>query len=146
MHNSQLLTVRLFFDSEWANFTGLHISKNESDIVWLAIGDKLKWPHRNKNWYKTILNSTQNKYKVYHKTNLNNNIKLSSVKKSRTVSSWELCIRIILQSMFVNQQMVKRNSNGRIVIKSSDTDVYCFLSTSTPKWPVSTSFGFKRVA
>jgi hypothetical protein len=54
---SQLLTVRLFFDSEWANFTGLHISKNESDIVWLAISDKLKWPHRNKNWYKTILNS-----------------------------------------------------------------------------------------
>ena len=31
--------------------------------------------------------------------------------------------RIILQSMFVNQQMVKRNSNGRIVIKSSDNDV-----------------------
>jgi hypothetical protein len=27
MHNSQLLTVRLFFDSEWANVTGLHISK-----------------------------------------------------------------------------------------------------------------------
>jgi anthranilate/para-aminobenzoate synthase component I len=27
--------------------------------------------------------------------------------------------RIILQSMFINQQMVKRNSNGRIVIKSS---------------------------
>jgi hypothetical protein len=79
VHNSQLLTVRLFFDSEWANFTGLHISKNESDIVWLAISDKLKWPHRNKNWYKTILNSTQNKNKVYHKTNLNNNIKLSSV-------------------------------------------------------------------
>jgi hypothetical protein len=25
--------------------------------------------------------------------------------------------------MFVNQQMVKRNSNGRIVIKSSDNDV-----------------------
>jgi hypothetical protein len=59
MHNSQLLTVRLFYDSEWANFTGLHISKNESDRVWLAISDKLKWPHRNKNWYKTILNSTQ---------------------------------------------------------------------------------------
>jgi hypothetical protein len=76
MHNSQLLTVRLFFDSEWANFTGLHISKNESDIVWLAISDKLKWPHRYKNWYKTILNSTQNKKKVYNKTNLNNNIKL----------------------------------------------------------------------
>jgi hypothetical protein len=32
--------------------------------------------HRYKNWYKTILNSTQNKNKVYHKTNLNNNIKL----------------------------------------------------------------------
>jgi 5'-3' exonuclease len=31
--------------------------------------------------------------------------------------------RIILQSMFVNQQMVKSNSNGRIVIKSSDNDV-----------------------
>jgi hypothetical protein len=31
----------------------------------------------------------------------------------------EADIRIILQSMFVNQQMVKRNSNGRIVIKSS---------------------------
>jgi hypothetical protein len=31
--------------------------------------------------------------------------------------------RIILQSMFVNQQMVKRNSNGRIVIKSFDNDV-----------------------
>jgi hypothetical protein len=31
--------------------------------------------------------------------------------------------RIILQSMFVNQQMVKKNSNGRIVIKSSDNDV-----------------------
>jgi hypothetical protein len=29
-----------------------------------------------KNWYKTILTSTQNKHKVYHKTNLNNNIKL----------------------------------------------------------------------
>jgi hypothetical protein len=42
----------------------------------LAISDKLKWPHRYKNWYKTILNSTQNKNKVYHKTNLNNNIKL----------------------------------------------------------------------
>jgi hypothetical protein len=39
----------------------LHISKNESDIVWLAISDKLKWPHRYENWYKTILNSTQNK-------------------------------------------------------------------------------------
>jgi hypothetical protein len=38
----------------------------------LAISDKLKWPHRYKNWYKTILNSTQNKNKVYHKTNLNN--------------------------------------------------------------------------
>jgi hypothetical protein len=60
MHNSQLLTVRLFFDSEWANLTGLHISKNKSDIVWLAISDKLKWPHRYKNWYKTILNSPQN--------------------------------------------------------------------------------------
>ena len=44
-------------------------------------------------------------------------------KKSRMVSSWELCTWIILQSMFVNQQMVKRNSNGRIVIKSSDNDV-----------------------
>jgi hypothetical protein len=54
----------------------LHISKNESDIVWLAISDKLKWPHRYENWYKTILNSTQNKNKVYHKANLNNNIKL----------------------------------------------------------------------
>ena len=43
--------------------------------------------------------------------------------KSRTVSGWELCTRIILQSMFVNQQMAKRNSNGRIVIKSSDNDV-----------------------
>jgi hypothetical protein len=31
--------------------------------------------------------------------------------------------RIILQSMLVNQQMAKRNSNGRIVIKSSDNDV-----------------------
>jgi hypothetical protein len=31
--------------------------------------------------------------------------------------------RITLQSMFVNQQMVKRNSNGRVVIKSSDNDV-----------------------
>jgi hypothetical protein len=79
VHNSQLLTVRLCFDSEWANFTGLHISKNESDIVSLAISDKLKWPHRNKNWYKTILNSTKNKNNVYHKPNLNNNIKLSSV-------------------------------------------------------------------
>jgi hypothetical protein len=47
----------------------------------------------------------------------------SLLKKSRTVSSWELCTRIILQSMFVNQQMVKRNSNGRLVIKSSDNDV-----------------------
>jgi hypothetical protein len=44
--------------------------------VWLTISDKLKWPHRYKNWYKAILNSTQNKNKVYHKTNLNNNIKL----------------------------------------------------------------------
>ena len=44
-------------------------------------------------------------------------------KKSRTVSSWEICTRIILQSMFVNQQMVKRNSNGPIVIKSCDNDV-----------------------
>jgi hypothetical protein len=37
MHNSQLLTVRLFFDNEWANFTGLHISKNEPDSL---IGNK----------------------------------------------------------------------------------------------------------
>jgi DNA-binding transcriptional regulator YiaG len=84
----------------------------------VTISDKLKWPHQYKNWYKTILNSTQNKNKVYHKTNLNN-IKLqvfrtictgrnffrnisemcspikfaqSLTKKSRTVSNWELCI------------------------------------------------------
>jgi hypothetical protein len=43
MHNPQLLTLPLFFDSEWANFTGLHISKNESDIVWLVISDKERW-------------------------------------------------------------------------------------------------------
>ena len=42
--------------------------------------------------------------------------------------------RIIPQSMFVNQQMVKRNSNGRIVIKSSDNDVlllYLYYSKMT---------------
>jgi hypothetical protein len=51
MHNSQLLTVRLFFDSEWANVTELHISKNESDIVWLAISDKLHKQNKfRKNW------------------------------------------------------------------------------------------------
>ena len=51
--------------------------------------------------------------------------------------------RIILQFMFVNQQMVKGNSNGRIVIKSSDTDG---LLLSLHFYSKMTSFGFKWVA
>ena len=39
------------------------------------------------------------------------------------ITQEEADTRIILQSMFVYQQIVKRNSNGRIVIKSSDNDV-----------------------
>jgi hypothetical protein len=65
-----------------------HMSKNESDIVWLAISDKLKCLHRYKNWYKTILNSTQNKNKIYHKTNLNNNIKLQIMHNFSDLLRW----------------------------------------------------------
>jgi hypothetical protein len=53
--------------------------------------------------------------------------------KSPTVFYWRYATRLkptlvdighfLLLPLFVNQQMVKRNSNGRIVIKSYDTDV-----------------------
>jgi hypothetical protein len=104
--------------------------------------------------YKTILNSTQSKNKVYHKTNLNNNIKLSSVRdyiyRTKLFPEQSLLTHdrkrversavgnYTLQSMFVNQQMVKRNSNGQIVIKSSDNDVLLlslhFYSKMTSYW------------
>ena len=41
--------------------------------------------------------------------------------------------RIILQSLFANEQLIKSNSRGRIVIKSSDTDVLLLCIRYFPK-------------
>jgi hypothetical protein len=55
--------------------------------------------------------------------------------------------------MFVNQQMAKRNSNGRIVIKSSDDDVlllslhfYSKIQISYERLPASTHVSTSELA
>jgi hypothetical protein len=74
-------------DSEWANVTGLHISKNESDIVWLTISDKLKWPHRYKNWYKTILKQYHRSYYKSYTSKINLE-KIEPVEAQMNASAW----------------------------------------------------------
>jgi hypothetical protein len=84
---TQLLTVRFFFNSEWANCTGLHISKNESDIVWLAISEYacrevLKFWH--------YLSNTFVKY-INHCSLLSLKVFCASCFKVKFVPFWVIC-------------------------------------------------------
>jgi hypothetical protein len=70
---------------------------DEFDSLDLIPTDRIQY--RYKNWYKTILNSTQNKNKVYHKTNLNNNIKLQVFRTIYTGRNffWNISCLIIIE-------------------------------------------------